>query len=91
MYICVHVYMCACMYMCMYVCVHVCMCTVCMPTDGCEPPCGYWGPNPGPLQEQPVFSSAQGLGVSSPTVRVGGGGACWEQCDSEAATELAPL
>jgi hypothetical protein len=23
--------------------------------DGCEPPCGCWDLNSGPLQEQPVF------------------------------------
>lgn len=25
-------------------------------TDGCEPPCGGWESNQGPLQEQPVLS-----------------------------------
>ena len=24
-------------------------------TDGCEPPCGYWELNPGPLLKQPVL------------------------------------
>ena len=24
-------------------------------TDGCEPPCGCWESNPGPLEEQPVL------------------------------------
>jgi hypothetical protein len=35
-------------------------------TDSCEPPCGYWELNLGPLEEQPVFltteSSLQPLG-----------------------------
>jgi hypothetical protein len=25
------------------------------PVDGCEPPCGCWELNPGPLEEQPVL------------------------------------
>ena len=28
-------------------------------TDGCEPPCGCWGLNPGPLEEHPVFLSSE--------------------------------
>jgi hypothetical protein len=28
-------------------------------TDGCEPPCGYWGSNPDPLQEQSVLVTAE--------------------------------
>jgi hypothetical protein len=27
-------------------------------TDGCEPPCGCWKLNLAPLQEQPVFLTA---------------------------------
>jgi hypothetical protein len=27
--------------------------------DDCEPPCGYWELNPGPLQEQQVFYIAE--------------------------------
>jgi hypothetical protein len=27
-------------------------------TDDCEPPCRFWELNPGPLEEQPVFSTA---------------------------------
>lgn len=52
----------------MYVSTLVFICTICMPGDlrgqkrvldpgtrvvnGCESPCGYWGLNLGPLQEQ---------------------------------------
>jgi hypothetical protein len=25
----------------------------------CELPCGYWGMNPGPLEEQPIFLTAE--------------------------------
>jgi hypothetical protein len=28
-------------------------------TDGCEPPCGFWEMNSGPLEEQPVFWTAE--------------------------------
>jgi hypothetical protein len=28
-------------------------------TDGCEPPCGCWELNSGPLEEQPVLLSAE--------------------------------
>lgn len=28
-------------------------------TEGFEPLCGYWELNPGPLQEQPVLSTAE--------------------------------
>ena len=28
-------------------------------TDGCEPPCGCWGLNSGPLEEQPVLLTAE--------------------------------
>ena len=28
-------------------------------TDGCEPPCGSWGLNSGPLEEQPVLLMAE--------------------------------
>ncbi|XP_076403139.1 uncharacterized protein LOC143267692 [Peromyscus maniculatus bairdii] len=28
-------------------------------TDGCEPPCGSWELNSGPLEEQPVLSTAE--------------------------------
>jgi hypothetical protein len=28
-------------------------------TDGCEPLCGWLGPNLGPLEEQPVFLTAE--------------------------------
>jgi len=28
-------------------------------THGCEPPCGYWELNSGPLEEQPVLLTAE--------------------------------
>lgn len=28
-------------------------------TDDCEPPCGFWEQNPGPLQEQQVLLNAE--------------------------------
>ena len=28
-------------------------------TDSCEPPCGGWELNPGPLEEQPVFLTTE--------------------------------
>jgi hypothetical protein len=28
-------------------------------TDGCEPPCGYWELNSGPLEEQSVLLTAE--------------------------------
>jgi hypothetical protein len=28
-------------------------------TDGCEPPCGCWELNSGPLEEQPVFLTSE--------------------------------
>ena len=28
-------------------------------TDGCEPPCGCWGLNAGPLEEQSVLLTAE--------------------------------
>jgi hypothetical protein len=28
-------------------------------TDGCEPPCGYWELNSGPLEEQPMLLTAE--------------------------------
>jgi hypothetical protein len=28
-------------------------------TDGCKLPCGYWGLNPGPLEEQPVLLTTE--------------------------------
>lgn len=36
-------------------------------SDGCEPPCGCWGPNPGPLQEQQATLNHDPL--SSPSHR----------------------
>jgi len=33
-------------------------------TDGCEPPCGCWELNSGPLEEQPVLLTSEAL--SSP-------------------------
>lgn len=57
-----------------YVCIYVRMCTTCVPgtpqkraldflelvleLDGCEPPYGRWALNPGSLQEQEVFLTA---------------------------------
>jgi hypothetical protein len=57
------------MYVCMYVCMYVlCMCC-CLQTyqkrasdpttDGCEPPCGGWDLNSGPVEEQPVLLTAE--------------------------------
>jgi hypothetical protein len=49
----------------------LCMCalSVCIParqkrvsdpiTDGCEPPCGFWELNSGPLEEQTVLLTAE--------------------------------
>ena len=28
-------------------------------TDGCEPPCGVWESNSGPMEEQPVLLTAE--------------------------------
>ena len=30
-----------------------------LPIDGCEPPCGCWELNSGPLEEQPVLSTVE--------------------------------
>jgi hypothetical protein len=34
-------------------------------TDGCEPPCGCWELNSGPLEEQPLFLGAESSLLSS--------------------------
>ena len=41
-------------------CLHVCLCedvgySRTGVTDSCEPPCGCWNLNPGPLEEQPML------------------------------------
>ena len=40
-YMCVHVHMCACAHVCMCTCVHVCMCTLCVCMCICECMCVY--------------------------------------------------
>ena len=57
---------------CLFVCLFVCLMYMsalsahipCMPeegirSDGCEPPCGCWELNSGPLEEQPVLLTAK--------------------------------
>lgn len=54
----------------MVIWLHVCLCTTFVPEGSIEPPgiglykllsvpCGYWESNPGPLEEQLVFLTAQ--------------------------------
>jgi hypothetical protein len=71
--VCVCVCVCVCVFACMYDCVPL---DSLVPediirflragiTDGCEPPCGGWESNPGPLEEQPVLLTTE-LNLSSP-------------------------
>lgn len=43
-------------------------------TDGCEPPCECWEPNPGPLKEQVLTIANPCLQLQSVSVCVCGGG-----------------